>query len=244
MKSQTEGDDAQRPLPIKRFFVPRIFVYSNGKKTATRVQNHNSKPSKDGFENKTTEQKNTPKFQNVVTYRIEVQPPMLHLKDPSELVIKVIGDRGHWTGTAEFCYHSRIRQSSYALVHQKPVGKIRLMKMTLREEQKPTYYKPDKVWITRYLSAEEICGILRKQQFYHLVPSSWRNSEGQVRRVELMRKCQASLEGVQPTVLPLAEKYMFQVDEPNGLKGDGIGMQTILLFELMFSRVYLRLKPC
>ncbi|KAF5403411.1 hypothetical protein PHET_03060 [Paragonimus heterotremus] len=52
----------------------------------------------------------------MVLYRIEIHPPLLHLSDPTTLILHISGSAGSWKETIHFNSHDPVKQVSFSMI--------------------------------------------------------------------------------------------------------------------------------
>ncbi|KAF8560577.1 hypothetical protein P879_05105 [Paragonimus westermani] len=126
------------------------------------------------------------------------------------------------------------------MIHQKSIGDIRAVK--LRARGNDTQVNRDIQWHTltviRYLRPTEISQMLKRPQYYALLPKGLhRRLPGQVIKLHMVRDCQSFQPGVHRLTLPLAKRYIFS--GPTKQTCDG---RAALIFELVLSPIHVKIS--
>ncbi|KAF6780372.1 hypothetical protein AHF37_00126 [Paragonimus kellicotti] len=176
----------------------------------------------------------------MVLYRIEIHPPLLHLSDPTTLILHISGSDGSWKETIHFNSHDPVKQVSFKVTYQKPIGDIRAVKLqTLRSDRQSNR---DIQWhtliVTRYLRPTEISQLLKRPQYYALLPKKLhRRLPGQILKTQVVRDCHSIQPGVHRLTLPLAKRYIFSGPAQKACDG-----RASSIFELVLSSVNVKIS--
>ncbi|KAF7253120.1 hypothetical protein EG68_09846 [Paragonimus skrjabini miyazakii] len=171
----------------------------------------------------------------MVLYRIEIHPPLLHLFDPTTLILYISGSTGSWKEAIHFKSHDPVKQVSFSMMYQKTIGDIRAVK--LRTPRNDRQSNRD-LTVIRYLRRTEISQLLKRPQYYALLPKGLhRRPPGQILKTQIVRDCQSFQPGVHRVTLPLAKRYIFS--GPAQKTCDG---RATWIFELVLSPVYVKIS--
>nr|CAH8870110.1 unnamed protein product [Trichobilharzia regenti] len=188
-------------MQFERILLKRCFI-----KRKRQVTAHKDAKKKGSEISKST--KHFPK----VEYTLEMQPPLIHLNDPTEFILHIIGSHGTLFERVKFTDHVAESQSSVAQIEQINVGNIQYLKIIPNVENILSRYNMEKLIVTRTLEGREIYNLLKKPQFSSLIPPKLKNYSVKDRSLLSHNDSNGSENKESLNLsLPLADKYVFGV---------------------------------
>ncbi|CAH8679414.1 unnamed protein product [Schistosoma haematobium] len=182
-------------MELERIFLKRCFIKHKPEVTARKEIRLKTKPGNQSAK---------------VQYTLEIRPPLIHLNDPKEFYLDVIGSQNKWSAKFKFTENLADLQSSVGKIERGNVGKIQYLRISPCENNIESRYVMDSLKVTQNLEAMEIYHLLKSPQFYKLLPSELRSCSLQDYSLITQYNCEGLEKGKFNVSLPLANKYLFE----------------------------------